>query len=149
MRTQQQFNTLSSLVQRLKFKNGDLAMLVETAIHQNMPYDFFRTLAAHLIPFIRKGSGYQTLVKRWTREIRAGKEELHDLKERAVQEVTEAYNKLSKKLEGSQLLSKIEGLKNLLEETKRCLDNPMLPIDYDPKRSQLPKESKVESHCAT
>lgn len=68
---QQQHNILSSLADGLKLKHGDLATLVEMLSHQSVPYDFFRTLATHIISFIRSCGGYQTFVSRWTREIRA------------------------------------------------------------------------------
>lgn len=122
MTVQQQHNILGSLVDGLKLKHGDLATLVEMLSYQSVPYDFFRTLATHTISFIRSSDGYQTFVNRWTREIRAAKKELRHLKEKAIQEVTEAYNKISKRLEGCQLLVKIEGLKKSLDQTKEWLE---------------------------
>ena len=145
MTAQQQLDILDSLVKGLKLKHGDLAILIETVNHQAACYDFFRTLATHIIPFIRKDSAYRTFVHRWTREIRAAKKELRQLKEKAVQEVTEAYDKISKRLEGSQLLTKIEGLQKSLDEAKGYLDGT-LPV-YLPSHFEMAAEA-LASVCS-
>lgn len=66
MTVQQQHNILSSLVDGLKLKHGDLAMLVETLSHQSVPYDFFRTLATLIISFISSLTNTQNRVILYT-----------------------------------------------------------------------------------
>lgn len=144
MTANQEINILYSLAEGLKIKDAGLALLVESTSQQATSYDFFRTLATHVIPYIHKSKALQTLVKRWERKIRADKKERNALKEEALEEVTTAYNKLAKRLEGSELLTSIQGLKKSLDEAKGYLDGT-LPV-YMPSNFEM-AASALASAC--
>ncbi|MCP5507106.1 MAG: hypothetical protein H7A37_02230 [Chlamydiales bacterium] len=120
-------NTLSSLTEGLRLRDAGLATLIGSASQQTTTYDFFRILAADVIPYLKKTASFQTLIKRWERKTRSSHKEINALKQVAIKEVKDAFNTLAKRLKGSELLTSIQGLQKSLDETKGYLDGT-LPV---------------------
>ena len=143
MSTTQITNTLSSLTEGLRLRDAGLATLIGSASQQTTTYDFFRILAADVIPYLKKCASFQTLIKRWERKTRSSHKEINALKQVALQEVTDAFSTLSKRLKGIELLTSIQGLQKSLDETKGYLDGT-LPV-YIPYHFEMAADALAQA----
>lgn len=136
-------NTLSSLSEGLRLRDAGLATLIGSAGQQTTTYDFFRILAADIIPYLKKNASFQTLIKCWERKTRSAHKEINTLKQVALQELTDAFNTLAKRLKGTELLTSIQGLQKSLDETKGYLDGTLLV--YIPSHFEMAADALAQA----
>jgi len=93
--------SLIGMVEGLKLDYPELGVLLNAVQQQATPYDFFRTLTTHLLPYIRREKIFKTLLNRWDRQNRAYQRNQERLKIQAIKEVSTAVKQLSERLENN------------------------------------------------
>ena len=139
----QKTNTFYSFKEALKLRDPTLEALINTAYLQENPYNFFKILAVDITPYIQKNTSFQSIVKKWERQLRSAHKKINSLQKDAIKEVTSAFNILAKRLKGSEFLTSIKGLQESLDATKGYLDGTLLI--YTPSHFEMAADSLAQA----
>lgn len=113
--------TLEEIGKALQLKFPEVGSLVRSLKNLSQ-YDFFRLISMNIIPLIQQGKPFKSLTSRWEKETLSSKQELENLKQDALQEVTTALTLLTSGVKESELLSAIPQVQQSLDEAREYLE---------------------------
>ncbi|MBX9923169.1 MAG: hypothetical protein K2Y01_03580 [Rhabdochlamydiaceae bacterium] len=113
--------TLEEIGKALQLKFPELGSLVRSLKNLSQ-YDFLRFTSMNIIPLIQKGKPFKSLISRWEKETLSVKQELENLKQEALQEVTAALTLLISRVKESEHLSAIPQVQQSLDEAREYLE---------------------------
>lgn len=130
---------LAGLAEGLRLNYPELGILVDNAHQKRSPYDFFSLLTTQIVPYLRKQKAFSTLVNRWERQCRDYRRKQEILKKLAIEEVNNAAEKLTTRLESSPQFKTTDVI-NVVSNAKGYLDGTIpacMPPYYESAANEL------------
>lgn len=134
--------TLEEIGKALQLKFTEVGSLVRS-LKSLSQYDFFRFISMNIIPLLQQGKPFKSFINQWEKETLSSKQELENLKQDALQEVTTALTLLTSRVRESEHLSAIPQIQQSLNEAREYLEGTR-PV-YTPSHFEMAADTMAST----